>query len=143
MASRGIAIFVIPIIFSFVYGGAVLGSALQGPSDVTTHQGDAIEILELESQYSTGDKVDARIAVSDSAFDCGDLYITVYDVSGGQKKAAKQGAFFDQCYGASGVLPIDEKFSEKFDAGQYQLEAQMFDKTGDKFLSATQKFSVQ
>lgn len=144
MAARGIAILVIPIIFSFVYGGAVLGSALQGQRGVidTVSQG-SIEIMNLQSQYASSDRVGAEISITDSAFNCGDLYITVYDVSGGQKKAAKQGAFFDQCYGQTGMLPLDEKFSEKFAPGQYLLEAQLFDKNGDKFLSATQKFTVQ
>ncbi|MGQ0606738.1 MAG: hypothetical protein ACT4OD_07325 [Candidatus Nitrosotenuis sp.] len=145
MASRGLAIFIIPIIFSFVYGGVVLGSILQEPYAElgATHQTSSIEIVSLHGSYSNVDKIEAQASVNDAAFDCGDLYITVYDVSGGQKKAVKQGAFFDQCYGESGTLPLNEKFSEKFDAGQYSLEVQLFDKNGDKFLSATQKFSVQ
>lgn len=144
MASKGIALFVIPIIFSFVYGGLVLGSAMQGPraDSMTTHS-STLEILELQGSYASGERVSVQISVNDASYDCGDLYITVYDVAGGAKKAVKQGAFFDQCYGTSGTLPISEKFSESFDAGQYSLEAQLFDKTGDKFLSATQKFSVQ
>ncbi len=143
MASKGIAIFIIPIIFSFVYGGAVLGTALQSPRDTVESQGGSIEILNLQAQYTTADKAGAQVIVDDPAYDCGDLYITVYDVSGGQKKAVKQGAFFDQCFGESGTLPINDKFSESFDAGQYLLEAQLFDKNGNKFLSTSQKFSVQ
>lgn len=144
MASKGIALFVIPIIFSFVYGGLVLGSAMQGPRvDSMTTQSSTLEILDLQGSYSAGERVKVQISVSDASYDCGDLYITVYDVAGGAKKAVKQGAFFDQCYGTSGTLPISEKFSENFGAGQYSLEAQLFDKTGDKFLSAAQKFSVQ
>lgn len=145
MASRGIAIFIIPIVLSFVYGGIVLGSALQGShaEPGMTQQTSSFEILDLQGSYAGGEKISAQVSVSDSAFDCGDLYITVYDISGGQKKAVKQGAFFDQCYGGSGTLPLSEKFSENFDAGQFLLEAQLFDKNGDKFLSATQKFNVQ
>lgn len=144
MASKGIALFVIPIVFSFVYGGLVLGSAMQGPQvNSMTAPSSTLEILELQGSYSSGERVSVQISINDASYDCGDLYITVYDVAGGAKKAVKQGAFFDQCYGTSGTLPISEKFSENFDAGQYSLEAQLFDKTGDKFLSATQKFSVQ
>jgi hypothetical protein len=144
MASKGIAIFIIPIIFSFVYGGAVLGMALQTPRDaMESHQTGSIEISDLQAQYAGGERTSAQITVDDPAYDCGDLYITVYDVSGGQKKAVKQGAFFDQCFGESGTLPINDQFSESFDAGQYTLEAQLFDKNGDKFLSTSQKFSVQ
>jgi hypothetical protein len=144
MASKGIAIFIIPIIFSFVYGGVVLGTALSGQRDaVQSHSGGSIDILDLQSQYASGEKTSVQISVDDSAYDCGDLYITVYDVSGGQKKAVKQGAFFDQCYGESGTLPINDKFSETIDAGQYLLEVQLFDKNGDKFLNTSQRFSVQ
>ena len=144
MASRGIAILVIPIILSFVYGGAVLGFALQGPrAEIGETQLTSIEILNLQSSYSGADSVSPQIQINDSTFDCGDLYITVYSTGLGQKTAVKQGAFFDQCYGASGALPINDEFSEKFDAGQYVLEAQLFDKNGDKFLSSSQEFSVQ
>lgn len=122
MAGRGIAILVIPIIFSFVYGGAVLGFAMQGHGTTNT-QLTSIEILNLQSSYSVGDQVNVQVTARDSAYDCGNLYITVYNTALGQKTAVKQGAFFNQCYGNSGTLPIDDRFSEKFDAGQYTLEA--------------------
>ncbi|MFM8658361.1 MAG: hypothetical protein ACKOCQ_00245 [Candidatus Nitrosotenuis sp.] len=142
MAGRGIAILVIPIIFSFVYGGAVLGFAMQGHTTSNT-QSTSIEILNLQSSYSPSDPVNVQVMASDSEYDCGNLYITVYNTALGQKTAVKQGAFFNQCYGKSGALPIDDRFSEKFDVGQYTLEAQLFDKNGDKFLSSSQNFSVQ
>lgn len=126
-----------------MYGGIVLGSALQGPRTMTETQSDSIAILNLQSQYSLGESIDPQITVDNPAYDCGNLYITVYDVALGQKTAVKQGAFFNQCYGNSGTLPIDDKFSEKFDPGQYLLEAQLFDKNGDNFLNTSQKFSVQ
>ena len=139
LASKGIAIFIIPIVFSFVYGGAVLGSALQG-QDRTAHS--SIEILHLEGQYSSTDKITIQVSTQTPKFDCGDLYITIYDISGA-KTAVKQGAFFDQCYGDSGMLPLNEKFSEKLDPGKYILEAQLFDKTGDSFQTTSQQFTVQ
>ncbi|NDB45838.1 MAG: hypothetical protein EB163_00885 [Nitrososphaeria archaeon] len=143
MAARGIAILVIPIIFSFVYGGTVLGFALQGHGATPGTQLTSIEILNLQSRYSVGDQVNVQVNANDPTYDCGNLYITVYNTALGQKTAVKQGAFFNQCYGNSGTLPIDDRFSEKFDAGQYTLEAQLFDKNGDKFLSSSQNFSVQ
>lgn len=144
MAGRGIAILVIPIIFSFVFGGLVLGFALQGHREPTTQtQTGSVAILDLQSTYSVSDMVNPQVTVDDPAYDCGNLYITVYDVASGQKTAVKQGAFFNQCYGKTGTLPLDDRFSEKFGVGQYMLEAQLFDKNGDNFLSASQKFSVQ
>ena len=91
----------------------------------------------------SGNIINAILSANDPVFDCGDLYITMYDVSDGQKTAYQQRAFFDQCYGYSGILPIREQFSEEFDEGQYAIEAQLFDKNGDVFVMASQKFSIQ
>lgn len=136
MVTKGIAIFIIPIVFSFVYGGAVLGMALSGQIDaVQTHSGESIDILDLQAQYTNGEQTSVQISVDDSAYDCGDLYLTVYDVSAGQKKAVKQGAFFDQCYGESGILPINDKFSESLEAGQYLLETHYLTKAGTNSLA--------
>lgn len=142
LASRGVAIFIIPIVFSFVYGGTVLGTALQGTERSAMSSQSELEILDLQGIYSSSEKVTARISTNDPALNCGDLYITIYEISG-QKKAVKQGAFFDQCYEKSGILPLNEQFSEKMDAGQYVLEAQLFDKNGDTFKTASQKFTVR
>ena len=143
MVARGIAILVIPIIFSFVFGGSVFAGSMSANKNPEQIQTATINILEMQSQYAMGQKVTTKVSVSGSEYDCGNLYITVYDISQGQKKAVKQAAFFDQCFGRSGLLPINDKFSEQFDAGQYLLEAQLFDKKGDKFVSASQKFTIQ
>lgn len=98
----------------------------------------------LAMQLTLSDNIiNATLSVNDPVFDCGDLYITMYDVSDGQKTTYQQRAFFDQCYGYSGILPIREQFSEEFDEGQYVIEAQVFDKNGDAFLMVSQKFSIQ
>lgn len=140
--------FIIPIVFSFIFGGMVLTLSLQdenrGIVDVGSRTSNSIQITDLQNQYARSDAISAHVMASDPAFNCGDLYLTIYDVSTGQRKAVKQGAFFDQCYGSSGTLPLQESFSEKMDSsGQYLLEAQLFDENGDKFLTASQRFSVQ
>lgn len=142
------AAFLIPIIFSFIYGGVVLALSLQdensGIVDTGSSTSSSIQITDLQNQYARSDAMSAHVLASDPAFSCGDLYITIYDVSSGQRKAVKQGAFFDQCYGSAGSLPITESFSEKIDSpGQYLLEAQLFDKDGDRFLTTSQRFGVQ
>lgn len=145
---RAVAVFIIPIVFSFIYGGAVLALSLQNQDrsaavEIDSNTSD-LQITDLQNIYAVSDQISARVSVSDPAFDCGDLYMTIYDVSSGRKMAVKQGAFFDQCYGSSGVLPTPDSFSEKVDAsGQYLLEVQLFDQNGDKFLTTSQRFSVQ
>ncbi len=145
---NAVVVFIIPIVFSFIYGGAVLALSLQNQDrgsdvDIDSSTSD-LQITDLQNLYAVSDQISARVLVSDSTFDCGDLYMTIYDVSSGQRKAVKQGAFFDQCYGSSGTLPTPDSFSEKVDApGQYLLEVQLFDQNGDKFLTTSQRFSVQ
>ena len=144
MTSKGILIFIIPILFSFVYGTVVLGSAFYVQGDTTTTNfSNSIEILSLRSIYANDEEIIVQISVSDEEYDCGDLYITIYDVSGFQKKVVKQQAFFDQCLGGSGILPNDDTFSEKLGAGEYLLEAQFFDKNGSKSLSTSHNFRVE
>ncbi|RJQ24864.1 hypothetical protein C4565_09200 [Candidatus Parcubacteria bacterium] len=143
-----IAVFVIPIVFSFIYGGAVLSLSLQEPNRGIDFQGTtqltSIEITSLRDEYSSSDAIAAQVLVRDPGFSCGDLYMTIYDISSAQRKAVAQGAFFDQCYDSSGTLPVGDQFSQRVDtAGQYLLEVQMFDQSGDKFLTASQKFSVR
>jgi hypothetical protein len=145
---KAILVFVIPIAFSFIYGGAVLALSLQNPDRsyvaVSPDASGPMQITDLQAQYFTSDQISASVSVGDPKFDCGDLYMTIYDVSTGQRKAVKQGAFFDQCYGSSGVLPTRDGFSERIDVpGKYLLEAQLFDKNGDEFLTTSQQFTVQ
>ena len=49
------------------------------------------EIIYLEND----EEITSQISINDNKYDCGDLYITIYDVSGFQKKVVKQQAFFD------------------------------------------------
>jgi len=144
-----IAVFVIPIVFSFVYGGAVLSLSLQEPDRGIDFQGTTqltlIEITSLQDEYSSSDAINVQVLVRDPKFNCGDLYMTIYDVSSSQRKAVAQGAFFDQCYDSSGTLPVgDDQFSQKVDvAGKYLLEVQLFDQNGDKFLTTSQNFRIR
>ena len=147
MALRGtaIAVFVIPIVFSFIIGGSVLSLALiSTPSSVVSQSSGSLSITGLRDDYTAPVNVMAQISVSDPAYDCGDLYLTVFDVSVSPKKSVGQHAFFDQCYGTSGTIPLDEEFAQKIEKpGQYLLVAQLFDKDGNKFLTAEKNLTVK
>ncbi len=118
-----------------------LGNA---PGSMITQSSSAIFITGISDEYAAPVNVAAQVSVSDSAYDCGDLYITVFDVSVSPKKSIGQHAFFDQCYGTGGTIPLDEAFSQKIDKpGQYLLVAQLFDKDGNKFLTAEKNITVK
>jgi hypothetical protein len=148
LALRGtaVAVFVIPIVFSFIFGGSVLALAMMNAhGGVTVSQSSgSISITGVADDYAAQDAVTAQVSVSDPAYDCGDLYLTMFDVSTSDKKSVGQHAFFDQCYGASGTLPTNEEFSQKIEQpGQYLLVAQLFDKDGNKFLTAEKHLTVK
>ena len=156
MAARGIVyvVFLLPIISSIIFGTIVLNGILiekperelnmwQFDSDfVSTHD---IEIIGLEKQYSTSDPVEIQVSIDDSVFDCGDLYITLYDVSSFSKQVVTQSGFFDQCFEKNNsVLPIDDEFSEIIDkSGNYEIIIQMVDEVGKNTVSKSAKFTVK
>ena len=147
-------VFLLPVVFSFVFGGAVLAQILQEPdrelnmmqfgsSGTSIISSKSIQILGLESQYSTSDPVTVQIAVSDDSFDCGDLYVTIYHST--TKEVVTQSGFFDQCFAKSNsVLPMGDEFSEIVDeAGSYEIKVDVSDKSQKDSISIKGKFSVK
>ena len=147
-------VFVLPIVFSFVFGGAVLAQILQEPdrelnmmqfgelkTPITSSK--SISILGLQSQYSTSEPVSVQISVTDDEFDCGDLYITIYHST--TKEVVTQSGFFDQCFAKSNsVLPMGENFSEVVDeSGTYEIKVDISDKNQKESLSTKGKFTVK
>ena len=156
MVARGIvfAVFILPITSSIIFGAFVLnGILIEKPERelnmwqfdsnfVSTHD---IEILGLEKQYSASDPVEIQVSIDDSLFDCGDLYITIYDVSSSSKQVVTQSGFFDQCFAKNNsVLPIGDEFSEIVDkSGNYEIIIQMVDDAGKNSFSKSAKFTVK
>ena len=158
MAMRKVvfAVFLIPAIVSIFFGGFVLGEVLKKPdrelnmipSDFSGNlviSSKAMEILGLQKEYSTSAPIEISVSVSDPIFDCGDLYITIYDVSKVPKEVVTQSGFFEQCYEKNNlVMPIDDKFSELVDSpGQYELVSEINDKDFKKSLTASERFTVK
>jgi len=157
-SKRVFTIFVLPVIFSVIFGLAVTVDILQKPDrglnvwpvphekKPTSHeakpvsQDSSIEIIGLSKQYSTFEPVEVEIRVTDLAFDCGDLYVTIHPV--GQSDAVTQRGFFEQCFkGKSDTLPIDDSFSKIIDSsGSYKIEAQMVSK---QLKATTERFTVK
>ena len=137
MVSRKVfLVFILPVIFSILFGSAVMADVLQEPnrelnmwpmSGGSSHDA-SIGIVGLSSQYSISEPVSINIRISDTSFDCGDLYVTIY--SSGKNDVITQGGFFEQCFGkTSTLLPIDDSFSQVIDTpGSYEIVAEMVSK---------------
>jgi len=157
LAVRNIAfiVFLFPVVISIFFGTMVLGEVLKSPerelnmwpfelSNKIAVTSGAISIIGLEDNLSKSQPIKITVSVTDPIFDCGDLYITIYDISKTPKEVVTQSAFFGQCYAKNNmVMPIDDEFSEKIDSGKYEIVAEINDKEFKKSLTASETFSVK
>ena len=139
VSTRLFVVFVLPIIFSVIVGSAVMADILQKPdrelnmwpmSDSEIHVSDdsSIQLIGLSSEYSLSESIEIKVKITDSSFNCGDLYVTIYNSK--NNNVVTQGAFFEQCFkNGSDILPINDKFSKLISTpGSYQLVVDMISK---------------
>jgi hypothetical protein len=137
VSTRLFVVFILPIIFSVIVGSIVMADTLQKPdrelnmwpmSHSETSHGSSIQIIDLSSQYSVSESIEIKVKITDSSFNCGDLYITIYNSE--KSNVITQGAFFEQCFNSeSNLLPIDDKFSKVISTpGSYDLVVDMISK---------------
>ena len=132
-------VFVLPIIFSLVFGSAVMADILQKPDrelnmwPISSSEGFSpynapIEIIGLFKQYSTSEPIEIQVKIDDSSFNCGDLYVTIYTT--GKNDVITQSGFFEQCFEKGNtILPVGDEFSKVIDTpGSYELVVEMVSK---------------
>jgi len=139
VTKKVLVVFVLPAIFSLIFGSAVMAEILQKPdrelnlwpvsfSEGFSNNYDSIEIIGLSKQYSTSEPIEIQVKINDSSFDCGDLYVTIY--SSEKNDVITQSGFFEQCFEqGSTILPVGDKFSKVIDTfGSYEIVAEMVSK---------------
>ena len=131
-SSRLIIVFVLPVIFSIIFGSAVMADTLQKSdrelnmwpmtfSGNSSHD-SGIKIIGLANQYSVSEPVEIQVKINDSSFSCGDLYITIY--ASESSDVVTQGGFFNQCVKDGDLFPINDKFSKVITvSGSYKIVA--------------------
>ena len=151
-SSRLIVVFVLPVIFSIIFGSAVMADILQKPdrelnmwpmsfSEGSSSHDSSMTIIGLSSQYLISEPIEVQIKVNDSSFSCGDLYITIYTL--GKSDTVTQSGFFNQCVKNGNLFPINDTFSEIITIpGSYELVA---DLTSDDLsdISVTGTFTIK
>lgn len=157
MAARKIAyvVFVLPVVISVILGGFVLSNVLAQPDrhlnflqfnfvTLPTQEGSPdIRIMNLNSSYPISAPLSFTVRVNDTSFDCGDLYMTVYNLN--TKQAVAQNAYFSQCFvQTNSTLPLNTVFSPVINStGAYQIVADMKDKSYQNDINVTATFNVQ
>jgi len=133
VSSKLIIIFVLPVIFSIIFGTAVMADTLQKPdrelnmwpmsfSEGSSSHNSPLKIIGLSNQYLVSEPIEVQVKVTDSSFNCGDLYITIYNSD--NNDVVIQGGFFNQCLKNGNLFPINETFSKVITVtGSYHLVA--------------------
>ncbi len=148
-------VFLFPVIISIALGSFVMAEVLNEPqrelnmwpfkfSGQNKIASDSIKIISLQKEYSSSTPIEIQVSVTDAAFDCGDLYITIHDLNSSPKQVVTQSGYFGQCFQKENLmLPVDDKFSEKIsDSGQYEIVAEINDKHYKKTITTSEKFTV-
>ena len=139
-----------PIILSISLGTLVMAEALNDPerelnmwqSDgVTSQQQEQLSIIGLEKTYSTSDQIEFKIQVSDSNFECGDLYITISDGD----QVITQSGFMKQCFTQQNQnIPLGDKYSEIIrEPGKYKILIEIFDQNYKDSLSYVANITIK
>ena len=133
VSSKLVVVFVLPVIFSIIFGSAVMADTLQKPDrelnmwpmssseNSSSHNSD-LKIIGLSNQYLVSEPIEIQVKVNDISFSCGDLYITIY--TSGKSDVVTQAGFFNQCIENGTLFPINDKFSKIITVpGSYQIVA--------------------
>ena len=156
MRNIAFVVFLFPVVASLLLGTLVMGEVLKEPDrnlnlwqfentgSKIIHSG-SVTILGLENQYESSEKLEIQISIKDSKFDCGDLYITIYDLNTSPKEVVTQSGYFEQCFASRGLsLPVNDEFSESIDKpGKYEIIVEMSDTTFQNKISASESFTVE
>jgi len=148
-------IYILPIVLSVSLGSAVMAETLnssdrelnflQFGGEGYTSSKSGINLVGYSSEIVQNSNLEFSIDFSDQDFNCGDLYITIYDVSTSEKQVLTQSGFLKQCFiQNNNKLPVGENFSELISkSGNYEIHVEIFDQNYSKNISITQVLRVE
>ena len=122
-------IYVLPIVLSVSLGTAVMAETLSASdrelkflqfgeksstiSSSSPNSTSQLSIVGFSSEIIQNSNLEFSVKVTNSNFNCGDLYITIYDISTSEKQVLTQSGFLNQCFVENNnILPVNENYSE-------------------------------
>ena len=153
MTKSPFIVYILPIILSVSLGAVVMAEALNNSErelnmwqfgDGSSSDRKDLSIIGLDKTYSTSESIEFKINVNDVNFDCGDLYITIYQTNQ-QNVVITQSGYLKQCFTLNQEnLPIGEYYTEIISkAGNYKVVIEIFDEKYNDSLSYTETFIVK
>ena len=148
-------IYILPIVLSVSLGTAVMAETL-GNSDrelnflqfggegYSTSAKNEISLTGYTTEITQSSNLEFSINFSNTDFNCGDLYITIYDVSTSEKQVLTQSGYLKQCFIQNNdTLPVDDIYSELItEPGIYEIYVEIFNEKYSKNISMTETLRV-
>ena len=150
MTKSPFIVYILPIILSVSLGAIVMAEALNNSErelnmwqfgDGSSSDRKDLSIIGLDKTYSTSEKIEFEIKVKDSNFECGDLYITIFE----GEQVITQSGFMKQCFIQQNQnIPLGDIYSESITKpGKYQIHIEIFDQKYRDSLSYVADITVK
>ena len=104
-----------------------------------------LSIIGYSSEISQNSKLEFNVQLNNPDFNCGDLYITIYDISTSEKQVLTQSGFLKQCFiQNNNILPVGENYSELLSQpGTYEIHVEIFNEKYSKNISISETLLVK
>ena len=148
-------IYVLPIVLSVSLGTAVMAETLSssdrelnflqfGGDSHSSISKSGISLIEFNNEITQNSNLEFSINFSNSDFNCGDLYITIYDVTS-TKQVLTQSGYLKQCFiQNNNTLPVDDTYSELISkSGTYEIQIEIFDESYSTSIIMTETLRVK
>ena len=99
----------------------------------------------FSSEIMQNSNLEFTISFSNSDYNCGDLYITISDITLSEEQVLTQSGYLKQCFiQNNNLLPVDDTFSELISKpGTYEIYIEIFDQTYSKSTDMTKTLLVK
>ncbi len=149
-------IYILPIVLSVSLGTAVMAETLGssdrelnflqfGGEEYSSSDKSEISLIDYTTEIAKNSNLEFSINFSNSDFNCGDLYITIYDASTSEKEVLTQSGYLKQCFiQNNNLLPVGENYSELISKpGTYEIYVEIYDQKYSKSISMTETLRVK
>ena len=111
----------------------------------TSSSKNAINLIGFNNEIAQKSNLEFTIKFSNSDFNCGDLYITIYDLSTSEKQVLTQSGYLKQCFIQNdNTLPVKEIYSELISkSGTYEINVEIFNQKYTESISMTETLRVK
>jgi len=118
---------------------------LQFGGEAYTSDTGEISFDGFNSEITQNSNLEFGLIVTNSDYNCGDLYITIYDISTSEKQIFTQSGYLKQCFiQNNNILPVGESYSELISKpGSYEIHIEIFNDKYSDSISVTKTLLVK